>query len=34
MGARRLSAYFDGEVEPCINGRAIETGAYFGVDVS
>lgn len=26
--------YFDGEVEPCINGRVIETGAYFGVDVS
>ncbi len=26
--------YFDGEVEPCINGRAIEAGAYFGVDVS
>ena len=26
--------YFDGEVEPCINGRAIETGAYFGVDVA
>src|SRR4030095_2572339 len=25
--------YFDGEVEPCINGRVIETGAYFGVDV-
>jgi hypothetical protein len=25
--------FFDGEVEPCINGRAIETGAYFGVDV-
>jgi len=25
--------YFDGEVEPCINGRTIETGAYFGVDV-
>src|ERR687888_32456 len=25
---------FDGEVEPCINGRTIETGAYFGVDVS
>ena len=22
--------YFDGEVEPCINGRTIETGAYFG----
>jgi len=26
--------YFDGEVEPCINGRTIETGAYFGVDVN
>src|SRR5215212_10117503 len=25
--------YFEGEVEPCINGRTIETGAYFGVDV-
>jgi hypothetical protein len=25
--------FFDGEVEPCINGRTIETGAYFGVDV-
>ena len=25
--------FFDGEVEPCINGRAIETGAYFGVDI-
>ncbi len=25
--------YFDGEVEPCINGRTIESGAYFGVDV-
>src|SRR5918994_1041474 len=25
--------YFDGEVEPCINGRTIEEGAYFGVDV-
>ncbi|MGH9106436.1 MAG: hypothetical protein ACRDZX_11505 [Acidimicrobiales bacterium] len=25
--------YFDGEVEPCINGRTIETGAYFGMDV-
>src|ERR1700689_1543423 len=24
--------YFDGEVEPCINGRTIETGAYYGVD--
>ncbi|WP_158373595.1 hypothetical protein [Cellulosimicrobium cellulans] len=26
--------YFDGEVEPCINGRTVETGALFGVDVS
>jgi hypothetical protein len=25
--------FFDGEVEPCINGRTIETGAYFGLDV-
>jgi hypothetical protein len=25
--------YFDGEVEPCINGRRIEAGAYYGVDV-
>jgi hypothetical protein len=25
--------YFDGEVEPCINGRTIESGAYFGVNV-
>jgi len=26
--------FFDGEVEPCINGRTIETGAYLGADVS
>jgi hypothetical protein len=26
--------YFDGEVEPCINGRTIEAGAYFGVDIA
>jgi hypothetical protein len=26
--------YFDGEVEPCINGRTIETGAHFGQDVA
>lgn len=26
--------YFDGEVEPCINGRVVEAGAYFGVDVA
>jgi hypothetical protein len=25
--------YFDREVEPCINARTIETGAYFGVDI-
>ncbi len=25
-------AFFDGEVEPCINGRAVALGAYFGVD--
>jgi hypothetical protein len=25
--------YFDGEVEPCINGRTVEAGAYFGVAV-
>ena len=23
--------YFDGETEPCINGRILATGAYFGV---
>jgi hypothetical protein len=26
--------FFDGEVEPCINGRTIELGAYFGADVA
>lgn len=26
--------FFDGEVEPCINGRTIEIGAYFGADVA
>jgi hypothetical protein len=25
--------FFAGEVEPCINGRTVATGAYFGVDV-
>lgn len=25
--------YFEGEIEPCINGRTIQTGAYFGMDV-
>jgi len=24
------SAFFDGEVEPCINGRVVALGAYFG----
>src|SRR6478736_5751907 len=24
------SPFFDGEVEPCINGRVLATGAYFG----
>ena len=26
--------YFDGEVEPCINGRTVEAGSYYGVDVA
>ena len=26
--------FFDGEVEPCINGRTLGVGAYFGVEVS
>jgi hypothetical protein len=26
--------FWDGEVEPCINGRTVGVGAYFGVDVS
>jgi hypothetical protein len=25
--------FFEGEVEPCINGRAVTLGAYFGQDV-
>jgi hypothetical protein len=25
--------FFDGEVEPCINGRTVILGAYFGADV-
>jgi hypothetical protein len=28
------SPYFDGEVEPCINGIALAVGAYFGQDAS
>jgi len=26
--------FFDGEVEPCINGNLVSTGSYFGVDMS
>jgi hypothetical protein len=26
--------FFEGEVEPCINGNVVSTGAYFGVDVA
>ncbi len=26
--------FFDGEVEPCINGRTVTLGTYFGQDVS
>jgi len=27
------SLFFDGEVEPCINGHTVTLGAYFGADV-
>ncbi|HTX01198.1 MAG TPA: hypothetical protein VMD59_20610, partial [Acidimicrobiales bacterium] len=27
-------AYWEGEVEECINGRLVADGAYFGVDVA
>ena len=26
--------FFDGEVEPCINGNVVATGAYFGLDMT
>jgi hypothetical protein len=26
-------AFFDGEVEPCVNGQTLVVGAYFGADV-
>jgi len=26
--------FFEGEVEPCINGNVIATGSYFGVDMA
>jgi len=28
------SPFFEGEVEPCINGNVVATGAYFGVDMA
>ena len=28
------NAFFHGEVEPCINGNTVATGAYFGVDMT
>jgi len=28
-----VNAFFDGEVEPCINGQVAAAGAYFGQDV-
>jgi len=30
VGSHEGQRYFDGEVEPCINGRTIETGATSG----
>jgi len=33
-GGHAGQRYFDGEAEPCVNGRTIETGAYFGGDVT
>jgi hypothetical protein len=28
------NGFFEGEVEPCINGNVVSTGAYFGVDTT
>ena len=28
------NGFFDGDVEPCINGNVVSTGAYFGVDMT
>src|SRR3954452_3197970 len=28
------NGFFEGEVEPCINGNVVSTGSYFGVDVT
>ncbi len=33
-GAWHGTPVFAGEVEPCINGRVVTVGSYFGVDVS
>ena len=33
MGLRPQLRFWDGEVEPCINGRTVAIGAYFGQDV-
>lgn len=30
---RELNAFFEGEVEPCINGQVATVGAYFGQDI-
>ena len=30
----RTTAFFEGEVEPCINGNVVATGSYFGVDMA
>ena len=32
-GSTTSSRFFDGEVEPCINGGTVAIGAYFGQDV-
>ena len=28
------SGFFEGEVEPCINGNVVSTGSYFGIDMT
>ena len=28
------NGFFEGEVEPCINGNVVATGAYFGIDMT
>jgi hypothetical protein len=28
------NGFFEGEVEPCINGNVVSTGSYFGVDMT